>query len=355
MQTRDTYLDFLRGSAIVLVAIGHYLQGRSIEFDSVFAFRLIYAFHMPLFMFICGLTAAHGFRQQFLPATALAHSPFFALRTLPRKAQRLLLPFFAWAFVAYFATDWHSRSTLWDYLTAIVAKPDLALWFLPVLFCIYAAIGLVLLVYRVWLARAPDGTWLVILAISLSVGWLSLLLFRKWYLMTLASYYYPFFCAGLLTAIFPLCKFSFTTSRILALFAMSGFFCLLPFWQRTGIDPKIVGWLGQHYAAFARLSVSVAIATLGILGFMALARETKPFMHFRLAAVVRYLGLRTLPIYAMHIYFLGFLHNFLAVAVAIAASLGVDWLLQQTSWTRLLFLGERLKASFAPVAAPSNA
>ena len=52
--TRFEFVDALRGFAIVFVVIGHTLQYGAADPDENALFRLIYAFHMPLFMFISG-------------------------------------------------------------------------------------------------------------------------------------------------------------------------------------------------------------------------------------------------------------------------------------------------------------
>jgi len=86
--------------------------------------------------------------------------------------------------------------------------------------------------------------------------------------------------------------------------------------------------------------ITAGTAGFGIVCFMALASTAKPFEPHRWHAAIRYLGVRTLPIYAMHLHFFGMVHNFLAIPLAVAVSLGVDLLLQRNRWTRLLLLGE---------------
>jgi fucose 4-O-acetylase-like acetyltransferase len=49
---RDTFLDIAKGLAIILVVIGHVVQGSSEKFDGLLWFRVIYSFHMPLFVFV---------------------------------------------------------------------------------------------------------------------------------------------------------------------------------------------------------------------------------------------------------------------------------------------------------------
>lgn len=58
---RNGYLDFVKGIAIILVALGHSVQcgsGEAFRGGALFyedsLFRFIYAFHMPLFMLVSG-------------------------------------------------------------------------------------------------------------------------------------------------------------------------------------------------------------------------------------------------------------------------------------------------------------
>lgn len=58
---RSAYLDFVKGIAIVLVELGHCIQYGSgqavintVSFFEDKLFRLIYSFHMPLFVLVSG-------------------------------------------------------------------------------------------------------------------------------------------------------------------------------------------------------------------------------------------------------------------------------------------------------------
>jgi fucose 4-O-acetylase-like acetyltransferase len=75
------FIDFLRCFAVLLVLLGHSIQYTVNDFDSVFLFRLIYSFHMPLFFFMSGYLSAKADWQHFLS----------------KRFKTLLIPFFAWA------------------------------------------------------------------------------------------------------------------------------------------------------------------------------------------------------------------------------------------------------------------
>lgn len=52
--SRSLYVDALEGVAIVLVVLGHAIMRTFTEFWTNPVWRLIYAFHMPLFALLCG-------------------------------------------------------------------------------------------------------------------------------------------------------------------------------------------------------------------------------------------------------------------------------------------------------------
>ncbi len=84
-------LDIVRGIAIFLVIFGHSIQcgsgaeynGKQLFFDD-FVFRLVYSFHMPLFMIISG----------FLFAKTASGKTFLAV--IKSRTMRLILPVFVW-------------------------------------------------------------------------------------------------------------------------------------------------------------------------------------------------------------------------------------------------------------------
>ena len=64
MTHRINYIDRMKGMAILFVVIGHIFMF-SMEQSSNVAAQVIYAFHMPLFMFLSGIVAAKGITPPF--------------------------------------------------------------------------------------------------------------------------------------------------------------------------------------------------------------------------------------------------------------------------------------------------
>ena len=84
---RISYIDQLKGIAILLVVLGHVIGYNNCE-DS-FLWRFIYSFHMPLFMFISGYVAQMTFRIERFGWNE-------TISFLIKKLRTLLLPMVTW-------------------------------------------------------------------------------------------------------------------------------------------------------------------------------------------------------------------------------------------------------------------
>lgn len=120
---RIQYLDIARGIAILLMIIGHCIYDRS-----TIAFKMIYSFHMPLFVIMSG----YFFREKETIPT-----------TLGKMAKLMLVTIGAWAVVyAIYYCCYHVDFTLVECVKVIFAmlvEPKKVLlshlWFLPFLVC----------------------------------------------------------------------------------------------------------------------------------------------------------------------------------------------------------------------------
>ena len=117
---RNKTIDIARGYAILLVVIGHSIQHACLEtMDENIIFRLIYSFHMSLFMFISGLAVSYSKTE-------------VNLAWLRKRFCNLVIPFFAWAVIPFFFNkNWQN---FFSSLKQLLISPDQGLWFLFVLF-----------------------------------------------------------------------------------------------------------------------------------------------------------------------------------------------------------------------------
>lgn len=112
---RLDYLDNLKGFLIICVVLGHVIQFLNPHFDEVPLFRLIYSFHMPLFMWASGYV---NYREKIV------------LNVLKRRALQLVLPFVAWVTL-------HAVVTMnLHYWIDVFYNPTISVWFIWDLFLI---------------------------------------------------------------------------------------------------------------------------------------------------------------------------------------------------------------------------
>lgn len=130
MKERNSLLDLLKWFAILLVVIWHSIQyTQNTDFDNNFLFRIIYSFHMPLFMFISGWLSYETFDG--------------SIHKLYKRFYWLIVPFFSWFIISFLFTCFLSLlkgdifpNFLFSFKKLLIS-PDVGLWFLLVLFLNY--------------------------------------------------------------------------------------------------------------------------------------------------------------------------------------------------------------------------
>ena len=280
---RIPYIDALRGFAIVLVVLGHTIQYSAKNFDDLPLFRIIYAFHMPLFMFISGFVYHHEARNPW---------PF-----LRKKFLTLVLPFLSWLLISFLWFNPITASHAVEFLVGVIKSPDAGgLWFLWVLFLINVVMAFSQAIAP---GRAALGALcffvamnaLVVAAPSANVLGLGLLC---WHLL--------FFLIGHVWAQkLPGSAPSITVSVISAL----TFAVLVTIWQRSGNNIIEGYFLHLPHIALAILLrgnnyATALCAIVALMGFFRVIAEEFGANFTKL----RFLGSITLEIYATHIYFL---------------------------------------------------
>lgn len=182
-QPRDIGLDFLRAWATFLVVVGHAIQFANPDFDRSWAFKVIYAFHMPLFMCISGYVAPQ----------------LVGRGVIGKKFKQLVIPFLIWTalvFMARYFADggylhmgFDGLEAVGQNLLGVLRTPDSGLWFLWILFlnfCVFAIF---------------NGRYLLPLSFAFVI---SLYLLQSlstefsYYGLNLIRWHYPFFILGVL-------------------------------------------------------------------------------------------------------------------------------------------------------------
>ena len=123
MRERNRMLDSLKGFAIILVVLGHVIQTvfAPDSYDDNAIFKIIYSFHMPLFIFISGYLSGCKERLDF--------------NWIRRRFLRLGIPFWLWVFLdLIICGKWSVAELLESYFRVFYDPSDRGLWFLWVLF-----------------------------------------------------------------------------------------------------------------------------------------------------------------------------------------------------------------------------
>ncbi len=287
----NPYLDVLKGLAILLVVLGHSLQTYVANgaFDQNVFFRIIYSFHMPLFMFLAGAAAAYSLRPM-------------NWEFIQRKFYMLVIPFVAWYLLGYALFETYKTITFKTYIHQLVLSPDHGLWFLWVLFLNFCALVLIKFLSKWLKLYSYLIVWLAIYAIPTGKYGIGLV---KWHL--------PFFLLGYLIFTYreQLAKYR---TPVLAICVISAPF-LIASWHRlyyphllTTVEPRLIshgiqaitiGDLASFNTySFLLLFYKYAVP-LAAIGFIFWVLQLKPSRYFW--GFFGFIGLYTLEIYAMNL------------------------------------------------------
>lgn len=334
---QDLFLNFLKGFSIILVVFGHAIQNASVDFDARPVFRLIYSFHMPLFIFLSGAVASYSRRP-------------LNMDYIKNKFMTLLVPFMAWAFLGYFLTSAHNSMSLFRHLRHTIALPDTGLWFLVVLFWFSCILYLFNKASKIMGSAGYVAVAFLVYAVPTSRFGMGLV---KWHL--------PFFFAG-----YVIFKYASTFAKYkkTALYLCAVIFPLLvTTWYRTK-NPQFADWIAPRLAARNMSAITVGEAlTLNIyqlvitiykyaVGFAGIGAvffwmqylyRVQPVKH-----VLNYLSGYTLDIYAMsnYVLFLGIGGYWLNILTATLAGVVIPvvlsvFVVRRVGVLRRLLLGGR--------------
>lgn len=134
IKQRDIIIDMLKGFAVLSVILGHAIQrGIGInggDYFGNFLFKIIYTYHMPLFMLISGYSLFKFTRE-------------YDLKFIFKRTFRLLIPTFVWSYLIWIARDFDFvgikefvafPNSILEYSKTLFFNPDFIIWFLYVVF-----------------------------------------------------------------------------------------------------------------------------------------------------------------------------------------------------------------------------
>lgn len=305
---RSTYVDALKGYAILLVVVGHALQRAQVfglYTSGPLSPYLPFSGYvtMPLFFAVSGyLTYGR------------VHEPVG--RWLLGKARMLLIPLVVWTVIYYFTVNDGLIPTDMSFVQYLNTQATAtSLWFLLVLFYCYVLVG----------AGTRIGDWALPL-IGVLLVWL---LDRR---VEFLAWYWGWFVGGYF-------------------YSASG----------TRLDrlrwPAWVAAVAVYVIGIMRQGMSVGLAPRFVFALTAIGLGTLFVYALRGTAIERglaVLGARSMSIYVGQFLFvqLVFVHSWanavITTVLAVAGSLLIDRIFSANRWTNVIFLGGRGTRAAAP-------
>jgi fucose 4-O-acetylase-like acetyltransferase len=339
-KSRDAFLDIAKGMAIILVVIGHVIQGSAANFDDLLEFKIIYSFHMPLFIFLSGAVAGVAFDSEAIKRGVI-YTARAAWEKIKKALVRLLIPFIAWCILNQLIYE-HADG-IFSALLLAFRRPDTALWFLLAIFYCIVLVGLFQIffafIFKLYpllkLDRFRASNFL-----TNSIIQIALMIVLWWCIrghsphgagLGLLKLYFIYYALGM-------GFYKYTQGRFSAWSAILGFvtyFSLVSFWLRTApfqyagpIELPFIA--GYFYAGIVAIS--------GIWFFLGCAKTIASCDLKYLKNFLILCGQLSLGIYAIHYFFLPYHPKIIA---PLLLSLAISFFLSRIPVLRTIFLGER--------------
>lgn len=324
---RLVWADSLKGILILLVVLGHAIQGVYVEnVESNRLWNIIYSFHMPAFFAISGYFAQ--------PAGG-------GYKWLTKRIQQLLVPYFAWAFLKLIIIQGLSLSSV----VAIVTDP-VSFWFLWVLFWVYFLFQASLFLHK----KSKVEFNFISIVFALALIAVMAVFSTKMFAFHLIAYYFSFYALGYYMGRLQLFKVSSgwgvgVLAAIWLILAMGWSMHALPNWMPA--IPYVPSSIVQ--LAYRFTTAFVAIVVLLNLAPRALSSNDKA------NGMLAKLGFYSLGIYVTHYLVIWWIAAFIQGSIienellevimtfvlSLVISLTLVWLLNQSRLTAKVFLGKR--------------
>jgi fucose 4-O-acetylase-like acetyltransferase len=308
---RDDFLDIAKGIAIILVVIGHTLQYNIANVEDNLWFRIIYAFHMPLFVFLSGAVASLWFNPSEVALGARA-SLNFAKARVSKAFKRLFIPFVAWTVIALI---YKGDYPIGNHLLRAFREPDRSLWFLLCIFycIIYLCLFMVLFSFiYIGLNKSRSGgsglsRWLVdgrIQVLMIATAWLLIRDHSAYGAGAfLARPYFIYFILGI--GFYKYCQSIFAGWKRLIPYLL--FSTLVPFWSRTLPDNLVTSapdFLSNTLFKYFYSTIVALSGTFVIVDIVNKLCEMKIKLIQLCNQFLAHCGKLSLGIYAIQFYFL---------------------------------------------------
>ncbi|AVM49632.1 acyltransferase family protein [Capnocytophaga sp. oral taxon 878] len=313
---RNPLIDVLKGFAIILVVIGHASQWFTADDRTNPLYVTIYAFHMPLFMFLSGYVNFNTKGQI----------------SLSKRFQVLVIPFFIWFLIsaAYHGYILNSEK-VYHYLSQLIYEPTKGMWFLWLLFWQCVILYIALKIKKNNELWAMIGLWSILVFTHRITGAQAIFYGLPelcWYLIYFSlGYAFHKYEEKAITTLRPFAWASLIVFPLLLLFPV----------EKTNF-----------------ILYTIRLYTLALTGIAASYVLWEKFCHYQTKTkqLLKYLGGISLEIYVTHYYciflvpyiktILGdnlYLNALVFTLLAIALCDVIQRLVQQVKWLRRLLYG----------------
>lgn len=282
MKSRINSIDIAKGLTIILVVLGHSLQGivdsnslsNNTDYPSIFfAKEIIYGFHMAAFFIISGLFSSYWVKKKFKEA-------------ITQKLKRLAYPYFIWSFFTACFMEIGSKFTnnglgLRNFLLSPIV-PFSQYWFLYVLFFFY--------VVHYMMNTIFDGkARLVMLVLSIFLFIINPIIPEVWIFYSFCKYLF-YFAIG--TYLLPFFKNNITNKAfglipMIVLFVFSNYIYVILIKQEFMLLDYYYYIVTSIAGSFLVFSISVSIASNHI------------FVYLR--RCIEFFGENSMQIYVTHL------------------------------------------------------
>jgi acyltransferase 3 len=316
MKERNSLIDVLKGFAIILVVMGHASQWFSDDDRSNPFYVTIYAFHMPLFMFLSGYVNFNTRGEL----------------NLGKRFQVLVIPFFVWFLIS---AIYHSYildiEKVWEHLCVLIYKPTQGMWFLWLLFWECALLYLALKINKHREIWVMIGLWSILIFLHRVTGAQPI-----FYGFPELCWYFIYFSLGYATH-----KYKSQALKIIRAIGWVGFVAF-PFLLQSSVDKS-------DYILF-----SLRLYALALTGIAASYVLWEGVCHSenKITQCLKYLGSISLEIYVTHYYmrflvdyikeYIGdnfYLNVLIFTFLAVIACDIIQRLIQQVKWLRRILYG----------------
>lgn len=346
---RDQFLDIAKGMAIILVILGHTFQSLSENFDDSLGFRVIYSFHMPLFIFISGMVFSITLKKAALEQNSIQSLLTLYITRIYRSFVRLIIPFTAWTVISYFLNHRNKAEKIWEleplftFLIKVFRGPDWSLWFLVCVF--YCIVVLSFFEFCLAIPRLKckiKNVYFFDIALVLLSFYIASI-FRRVGITTgefgigFFLSYFIYFTLGYIVAgaaIKALIK------KPLIYLCIPLFVCLAPFWHRTA-PYHLISSTPEFIAPYLNNNLfGGLIALLGSVVMLLLVEYFSNRPNWIISKLLAQCGVLSLGIYAIHFYFLSFKPPVIAPLII---SVLITLIIQKIPFLRVVLLGEPSK------------